>query len=766
MSLLVRLMVAVLFFFSGVAALTYQVAWQRLLVVFAGGDVLSITIIVTAFMTGLGLGSLAGGVLADKMSPRQNLMLFGVAEALISLFGLGSKALFYDVLYLRLGGIAESRALTAMVLVAVLLLPTMLMGMSLPLLARALIRQLPDAAVKTGRLYGLNTLGAACGAFCATWLLLPRGGIEHGIHAASVMNAFCALGIAPLLFSRAEKRTPPVEAAPVHLETFCSLRQCLVMAALSGFIALALEMVWFRLLGVTVKSTAFTFGTFLSVYLLCAGLGALAGAILVPRVRRPLSCFLIVQSFICISAGLVIAITVMLLPQAPEPWRSYFDSYEPIDANTAMLLLQQWWRGDLPSAQAVNAWIFPVLHLGLPLLWIGPPAFLMGAGYPLLQKAAHSDIAHAGRRVGWIQGANIGGNMLGAALVSTLLLPLLGTASTLRLLVALGAVFAVMLLLIPGTMRRHLLKVALLVIFGVVVFMLPDQQTLWARLHGTTNDRMLVREDGAGLAALKKTPEQTMVFVNGIGQSWIPFGGVHSVLGALPVLMHPKPENIAVIGLGSGDTLFSAASRAETKEIVCIEIVGAALDNLRAHAAESTYEALHALLADERIRHIHGDGRQFLMTTDQQFDLIEADALRPSSAHSGNLYSEEYFHLLRRKLKPGGYAVTWEPTPRVRETFVRVFSHVLAFPHLLIGSSEPLALDREAVQRRLADLDVRYHYTKAGIDIRALLEPYLRETTPVLRFDTSFDRAALRDINTDLFPKDEFDLPALRETRQ
>jgi spermidine synthase len=768
----VRLWVALLFFLSGFAALAYQVAWQRLLVVFAGGDVLSITIIVTAFMAGLGLGSLAGGVVADRVTARRNLLLFGIAETLIALFGLCSRWLLYDVLYQRLGGIAESRVLTALVLVTVLLMPTLLMGMSLPLLARAVIRRVPEAAVRTGRLYGLNTLGAALGAFGTTWLLLPRGGIEGGIHFAALLNGLCVAGVVPLLFWRGEGDTTgggvPAEEAAGHQESFCSLRQCLVMAALAGFIALALEMLWFRLLGVMVKSTAFTFGTFLSVYLACAALGALAGALLAPRVQRPVTAFLFVQSLIGITAGLLIAATVMLLPGAPEPWRSYLDSYEPIDAGTALTLLQHAWRGELAPEQTRMAWIFPVLHLGLPLLWIGPPAFLMGLGYPLLQRAAHGDITQVGRRVGWIQGAGIGGNMLGAALVSTLLLPWLGTAATLRLLLALGGVFAVMLLLMPGTTRLHLTKLALLAATGAVIWLLPDQRTLWARAHGTTPARVVVHEDGAGLAVLKKPPAgagpdaQTMVFVNGIGQSWIPFGGVHSVLGALPVLLHPRPETIAVIGLGSGDTLYAAAARAETESIVCIEIVGAALDNLRAHASASGYEALRSLLADPRIRHVRGDGRQFLMTTEARFDLIEADALRPTSAHSGNLYSEEYFQLLRQRLKPGGHAVTWEPTPRVRDTFVRVFPHVLAFPHVLIGSNEPLQPDPDAVRRRLADLELRYHFKKAGIDIHALLEPYLRESTPLGRYDASFDRSRLHDINTDLFPRDEFTLQPAR----
>lgn len=761
LSLPTRLWVVFLFFLSGFAALVYQVAWQRLLVVFAGGDVLAITIIVTAFMAGLGCGSFFGGVLADQGTPRRNLLLFGAAEALIAIFGLVSKPLFYDLLYLKFGGIADSRLLTALVLMLALLVPTFLMGVSLPLLARAMIHDLPDAAVKTGRLYGVNTLGAAAGAFITTWALLPLHGLEGAIRHAALLNGVCALGILPLLRIKTagEAKLPANQDEPC-----CSLRRCLMIYALSGFIALALEMLWFRLLGVMLKSTAFTFGTLLAVYLGGIGLGSLMGTLLAPRVRRPARWFLVLQCGIGLYAGLMTTVVLAVVNQWPalEWMRLYLDSYEPVDANTAMLLLQQWWSGALSPQEADMARIFPSLHLGLPLLLIGPPTLLMGLSFPLLQKAAQSDLALVGPRVGWIQTANIAGSMLGAVLVSTCLLPLLGTAMTLRLLVVLSGVFGLLAL----TQAKWPFKLALGALMFAGIALIPDQQTLWARAHGTTAERIHLAEDGAGVSVLKKpapgdATTATMVFVNGIGQSWIPFGGVHSALGALPTLLHPKPEEIAIIGLGSGDTLFSAASRIETREIVCIEIIGAELKTLRQHAAESSYRGLRTLLEDGRIRHIMGDGRQFLMTTAQRFDIIEADALRPTSAHSGNLYSEEYFRLLLSHLKPGGYAVTWVPTQRVHDTFLRVFPHVLSLPHIIIGSNQPIPWDVAALRLRLNHLELRHHFATAGIDLPGLILPFLAPETPVRIFGPEFDRGGLADLNTDVFPRDELALPAL-----
>jgi hypothetical protein len=151
------------------------------------------------------------------------------------------------------------------------------------------------------------------------------------------------------------------------------------------------------------------------------------------------------------------------------------------------------------------------------------------------------------------------------------------------------------------------------------------------------------------------------------------------------------------------------------------------------------------------------------MGTTQRFDIIEADALRPTSAHSGNLYSEEYFRLLLSRLKPGGFAVTWTPTRRVHDTFVRVFPHALSLPHIIIGSNQPIPWDASALRQRLDHPEMRRHFASAGIDLPGLLAPFLDPRTPVRVFGPEFDRSPLTDFNTDLFPRDELSLPALWE---
>src|SRR6267378_1503610 len=182
----------IVFFISGFAALLYQVIWQRLLVFFSGADVYAVTLIVTTFMAGLGLGNLVGGYVADRFSRRANLVMFIAAELAIMIFGLLSKGFFYDFLYTRHPELGGSSGLLWIVLFSSLLWPTFFMGVSLPLLAKALTRDVVEAGPTIGRLYGVNTLGAAAGALVTTWILLPQVGLDQALKIGAALNFACA----------------------------------------------------------------------------------------------------------------------------------------------------------------------------------------------------------------------------------------------------------------------------------------------------------------------------------------------------------------------------------------------------------------------------------------------------------------------------------------------------------------------------------------------------------------------------------------------
>ncbi len=753
-----------LFFGSGFAALLYQMVWQRLLTLFGGADVYSVTIIVASFMAGLGFGSLAGGHVADRLGLRGRFLAFAGAELAIAAFALVSVPLLHDVLYARIAPMALSRLSTAGILLLTLLWPTFFMGMSLPLLAKAVsLRDSPPEAW-IGTLYGANTLGAAAGSLVTVWVLARTVGFARAVEWGALLNLACAVG-GLAMAAKAPRRDSddraerPVEGArePVAPSTF-SFPAWTLVYALSGFIALSLEILWFRILGVILKSNSFTFATLLAIYLTGVGGGALLGSRWGRRSARPGETFLLLQTAVVLYAGLSVALLTLLLGRVGtlELLWHYFGDYEALDVavglrDTLRFVVH---GGHVVGLVQDQALLFLALYVVLPVTLIGVPTILMGASFSLLQRAAQTDHALVGRRVGGLQTANIVGSTVGTVVTGLGLLQILGSAWTLKLLVLLGGVFPILLMRTRPKARS--VPIAAMGLALGIAWLVPDEVTLWSRLHGSSSGDIVVAEDGSGLSVLRNHDAATSVFVNGLGQSEIPYGGGHTRLGMLPVLLHPNPEAVAIIGLGSGDTVFSASGRQETKRLDCIEIVAPQLETLRLLSTRQPHRALTGLLGDGRIHYAFTDGRAFLLRSADRYDVIEADALRPSSAYSGNLYSIEYFTLVRSRLSAGGFGVTWGPTPRILETFRTVFPYVLRFDDILIGSGAPIPFDPATVETRLQDPFTRDQYRRGGIDAAAELASLLKHP-PVVYGPHALRGTGLgMDVNTDLFPKDEY----------
>ena len=782
------------FFLSGFAALLYQAVWQRILAFFGGADTFSVTITVAAFMAGLGFGSLAGGGLADRLAPRARLLAFAAAELAVALFALASTFVFYDVLYHQLGALPLSGLTIGAILFAVLLWPTFFMGMSLPLLARALADE-RSPGERIAALYGWNTLGAACGSLVTVWILLRAMDFDAALRIGAVLTLTCAAAgaflawrAAPRAAGGAAGRAPsPIDgdpprsgasaggsaAAPLAgartpaVGSAISWRVWLALFALSGFVALSLEMLWFRMLGVFIKASSFTFGNLLAIYLGGVGLGALLGRRLAAKSRHPGERYLLLQALVPVAA--VFAVVVLLHLIGGDGWsvlREHVAGYEPVDVGGAARAIDAWLAGGAPAPPDGAALRLGfLLYVVVPLGVLGVPTVMMGMAFAYLQCEVQTDVTRLGRRVGWLQAANIVGSMLGAIVTGLLALHALGTAGTLVALVVLGLPFAmlyarsVLARSAPPRTGARLVAATTLALAVAALVSTPRAGKLWARLHGASAAEAIVHEDRSGLAALVRRGPDVIVFANGIGQSSLPFGGfdgIHTILGALPAMVHPAPASVVVIGLGSGDTLFGAGGRAETRAIDSIEIVAPAFSVLHELDDRAGDAGLRALLREPRVRHHFTDGRAFLARSNERYDIIEADALRPNSAYAGNLYSTEYFTLLRERLKPGGIAVTWAASPRVRDTFVAVFPHVVHAPGILLGSTSPIPFDAKVVRERLRDPFTRDYYAAGGVDIARLMEPYLvaREA-----FGPESDRSRLGAPNRDLFPMDEFMIP-------
>ena len=726
---------AALYLVSGVAALVYQVAWQRILALYTGVGLYSVAVIVAAFMAGLGAGSHLGGWWSARLDRRRALRRFALVEASVGAFGIASPWVYYDWLYPYAARLPVPSWPAGLVHFAAVGPPTLLMGISLPLLTRAVVPDVRGAGRAVGLLYALNMAGGGLGALATPWLLVPRFGIRGALACAGVGSVLVGLGGWTLL-RRVRDDSPAAEAetpAPTIGEPPASqpLAQWLWLYAFSGFVALSLEMAWFRVLDVAVKSTAFTFGTVLAVYLLGAAAGCLVAILLLDRVLHPLRAFLLAQCAMLAATSLGVLLLVHALPD--DPFATYWRGYQFFALGRAS-----------DVAQVAR------LYLLLPLVLFGAPTFLMGFSFPVLQKAVHDDVRTSGRKVGVLQAANIAGCVLGSLLVGLVAVGWLGTAATLRALVLAGAVFAAL-----GWRRYGPAFAAPLLLIAALGAALPGGEALWRRLHGLRpgGPKALFDEDATGVVALTEEPPGThwryRLSINGKGNSWLPFGGSHTALGAIPAIVHELPQRVLIVGLGSGDTAWAAGCRPETQSVTVVELSSPQPRILRRLQAVEPFRDLGRLLDDARFRIRIADGRQVLQSEAQTYDLIEADAIWPAAAYSGNLYSVEFFALCARRLRPGGVVCTWAPTDRVRASFTRVLPYVLAVGDgsILVGSPWPLPLDRGAWLQRL---DSAADYLGRG---RAqAVRQRLLSVTPAGPPPSVAP-------NQDLFPRDEFAVP-------
>ena len=508
--------------------------------------------------------------------------------------------------------------------------------------------------------------------------------------------------------------------------------------ATSGFCALALEILWFRFLDVAVRSTAFTFGTLLSLYLLGCAVGSLAGSVLVARVRRPLWAFLVFQCLLLAWSGSAILLIARL--PADTPLLAYFD-----EAWRTTRFVRLGRDTDLGRLAAT--------YLGLPALLFGVPTVLMGLSFPVLQRAVQDDVRTSGRKVGLLQAANIAGCIAGSLLVGLLLLDWIGTAGSFRLLAGVGVLFSrarnrVLRLAVglsaPGRSPcRPRASACRTAISSGPACTAPPARRSWS-----TRTRPAWRPSPPSATAGRCGS-------TGGASARFPSGGCTPSWGRSRPSSTPRPGRWRSSVSGSGDTAWAVGCRgAATERVTVFEISGpnlGLLERLRERGAAPP--TLAFFLADPRVRHVVADGRNSLENARERFDVIEIDALWPSNAYSGNLYSVEFFELCARRLAPGGLMCSWCPTERVRHSFRRAFPHVIQTRggQIMIGSNDPIRLDPDGLAPRATDAQVdRLPRSRA--------EPG-GARGPAHRGGRRRLSAGREPLNRDLHPRDEFRAP-------
>ncbi len=673
-----------LFFVSGFTALLYQVAWQRILGLFSGSDVRSVTIIVASYLLGLGLGNLISSTFSDRLNNRQCVRVYGCCNLGIAIFAVASRFLFYDLLFLKLRYLARSPTVMLAIVFISLLIPTTLMGLSLPLLSKAVNRTVEEAASRIGWLYGVNTLGSGLGTLISGWYVVGTLGYERTVYLGAVLSA--GVGLIALITSKqfdgalpmhtGLSRTRGVQASeatsedsPSRIEfesqplpnsirvtaphntnsigqedrtipSFNSERkeksiaQWYLLVFLSGFAAISWEIIWFRVLDIALQSNAYTYAHLLAFILVSNGLGSMLGAKAIRYIRQSKKAFLLIQGIVALYSAIAIWAIALF-------WQNHPDL-----------------RSDIGYIDLNNISFAVVFkYLIVPAVMLILPNLLLGFYFPLVQKAVQKDDRSIAKRVGSILVANILGNTLGSLVTGLVLLDRLGTSGSIRLLCCLGLGF---ILAIRSNWVRAKFTLILTLIVVVTTILFPSNNRLWAALQAVDSDAyFIVDEDSTSVAAIAETDGEGVLFASGQIQANFPYLHIHGLLGSIPALLHPNPTQVMIIGLGSGGTPHSIGVNPLTEKITIVELLGAELTVLKEYAQTPVGKPLKHLFQDHRYEIIVGDGRRELVLSEQKFDIIEADAIQPWRSHAGMLYSKEFFQEVQSKLKPGGFFVEW-----------------------------------------------------------------------------------------------------------
>jgi spermidine synthase len=738
--------ILVLLFGSGLCALIFQVLWLRQLSLVFGVTIHAASTVLAAFMTGLAVGSLLAGRIAARL--RRPLVAFGVVEILIGLsalttpFGLEVADTLYGALYRVIPDAPVALTLARLAgSFVVLLAPTLLMGLTLPLLSASTLVRQSGFGSRLSALYAANTAGAVTGAIAAGYFLIGSVGMQRTFLLAASINLI--VGVLAMLLQRSvvETQQAGVAAEPTPDASSPSRdgrqpgalrRAMLLVVAVSGLASLALEIVWFRMLLQFLTATTYAFTTMLATVLAGIAIGGAISARLLAR-RRDLPRTL---ATVLASTGVAVTASAVFLSWTyAAGWRT-----------SGMI-------------QACAAAILPAaICFGIAF----PIALRLGA---LVREGDLQSGPVVARGVGRLYALNVIGAIAGALLGGFVLLPVLGARRALVLLAALSVVtgWAVAASRAPGRKLSNGLVIGT-ALFVVMAWYVPDPFTAAiTRRHGE-GFKELWRDEGAQTAvSVSERQGMRVLFLDGVHQAddQPAMAQLHRTIGHLAMVLHPDPRDVLVIGLGGGATAGAASqySRARVQIVELSESVRRAASHFQ-HINYNVLERPNVMLRLD-------DGRNFLKLSGRTFDVITADIIQPGHAGAGSLYSREYFSLVRQALKPGGLALQWigeRPAYRyklIMRTFLSVFPQATLWSDgaLMVGSIDPIAIDPGRLEEKQRDPMTRAALADIGLVTPAQFEalytagpgpmhryvgegPLLTDDQPLLEYDRSLPRSS------------------------
>jgi spermidine synthase len=724
-----------LFLCSGFAALIHEVVWLQLLQLMLGSTAIAMSVVLATFMGGLCLGSIALPQIVSQA--RHPLRVFGAIELGIGAFGL--TVLFVipriDRVYAEIAGRGlNATVLDAIVAVICLLPPTLLMGATLPALARW-VDASKQGAFRLGLCYGANLAGGVVGCLFAGFYLLR---VFDMITAGCVASAINIVGgaFALAVASRTQYDAPSAASADPQSQPEVQRAAVYLTIALSGAAALGGEVVWTRLLSLLFGGTVYAFSLILAVFLAGLGLGSGVGAWVARKSRSPVVVLGICQWLLTAA----IAWTAFAIAR----WLPYW----PFDPTLA------------PSPTTTF-----LIDLARSLCAILPPACLWGASFPLALAAAMTPGADPGRVAARISAANTLGAIAGAVGFSLFLVPILGTGGCEQLLIGLSIAAALVAMIAsPGlalekSRRARVEQMLALGVLGVVAAGLawrvtpipwpviaygrhaatanPDgdlapgitPEALVPDGHGKPSLFCIYEGEGANVSvAVTQTRDGYRNF-HGAGKvqaSTLPKDmRLQRMLGHLPALLHKKPKTVLVVACGAGITAGCFVLHPDVERIVICDIEPLVPTKVAPHFGIENYHVTDGIadrnpqmVNGKQVEVIYDDGRHFLRTTREKFDVITSDPIDPWVKGCAALNTIEYYQACRDHLNPGGSVSLWIPLYETdldsAKSFIGTFLSVFpdgilwsneevgaGYDGVLYGQAEPTVIDVDEFRDRL-----------------------------------------------------------------
>jgi spermidine synthase len=691
---------------SGIAALIYEIVWFQLLELAIGSTTLSLAILLATFMGGTCLGSWLFPRLVVSRWPA--LRIYAALEGGIGLLGLTVLFLvpvagsFYSAWSVPgPGGIL----LRGIVAAACLLPPTMLMGATLPALARAAPSD-RNRASWLGLIYGSNIAGAVLGCLSAGFYLLRHydavtaTGVAAGINATV---ATVALAVAPTRSTLTENLP---YSGPSHDRGESSIGppstwSIYAAVALSGLCALAAEAIWTRTLGLLFGASVYTFSILLAVYLFGLGIGSSVSSLMCRFLQRPATALAWCQ----------------LVAAAAITWSAYqiggLFPYWPMD----------------PSLSS-SIWLQFQIDVMRALWAVLPATMLWGATFPLALAALRANRRDSAHLMAGVYAVNTSGAIVGA-LAASLSMGWLGSQTLQQILVVLSLLSAV-LVISPG-LRGGALQLSrgpVLVALGAVVLAppmaalvpaVPAELIAHGRYAATwvgKGDIVYTEEGLNASVAVSRFPNGTLTFhvAGKIQASSVPRDmRLQRMLGHFTTLTGAAPRSVLVIGCGAGVTAGAVSIDPAVERVTLVEIEPVVPKAASQYFSDFNFDVLKS----SKVRLHIDDGRHYLQTTTERFDAITADPLDPWVKGAANLYTKEFFEIARQRLNPGGVVTVYiqlfetneEAVRSALATFFEVFPEGTIWGNthegkghdmVLLGQAEPLRIDLDKVDRRLS----------------------------------------------------------------